>query len=186
MARLIFALGIRHIGERSASLLAVRYRTLAALSAADAADINAIGGIGEVLARSVADFFAEPRNREVLAKLAAAGVRTADDPVAGDTDARPFAGKTIVLTGRLELMTRPEAEERLRRAGAAVSSSVSKKTSLVIAGEDAGGKADRARELGIPVLGEEAMAALLTGEPGTMDANGAADRPAAESDDSTT
>ncbi len=176
LARLIFALGIRHIGERSAGLLADRFGSIAALAAASAEEINAVGGIGPILAASVFDFFKEPRNLEVIAKLEAAGVRTVDESAARSRyDTMPLAGKSFVLTGRLTTMTRPEAEERLRRAGAAVSGSVSKKTSFVVAGEDVGSKADRARELKVPIIGEEELLALLAGKPDTIAANGASD-----------
>ena len=124
-------------------------------------DINAVGGIGAVLAASVVDFFAEPRNRQVVEKLRAAGVRFTQERNGRSTNGMALAGKTFVLTGRLESMTRPQAEERLRQAGANVSGSVSKKTSYVVAGEEAGSKADRARELNVPVISEPEMLALL-------------------------
>lgn len=164
LARLIFALGIRHIGERSARLLADRFGSLEALEAASVDEINAIGGIGRVLAESVVAWFAEPKNRHVIEKLVAAGVRTSDPREEGKAHTSHLAGKSFVLTGRLATMSRPEAEERLRRAGAAVSGSVSKKTSYVVAGEDAGSKADRARELNVPIITEGEMLALLAGQ----------------------
>jgi DNA ligase (NAD+) len=169
-ARLINALGVRHVGERTAGLLADRFGSLARLANASLEEINGIGGIGEILAKSVFDFFQEPRNREIIAKLEAAGVRTADDR-SGDTSngVAHLAGKTFVLTGRLETMTRPQAEERLRRAGATVTGSVSKKTSYVVAGEDAGSKADRARELKVPIIGEHDLVALLDAAPESDD-----------------
>jgi DNA ligase (NAD+) len=160
LARLINALGIRHIGERSAALLADRFGSIDALMAASLDDINAVGGIGGVLAKSVYDFFQEPTNREIVEKLRRAGVRVAD-PRAHANGEQKLAGLTFVLTGRLEALTRPQAEERLRQAGANVSGSVSKKTSYVVAGEEAGSKADRARELGVTVIGERDMLAML-------------------------
>ena len=168
LARLIFGLGIRHIGERAAGLLADRFGSLAALAAASEEEINAVGGIGGILARSAYDFFHEPRNLEVIAKLEAAGVRTTDERTATRNGALPLAGKTFVLTGRLATMTRPQAEERLRQAGATVSGSVSKKTSYVVAGEEPGGKADRARELKVPVVSEDELLALLDGKTDTI------------------
>jgi DNA ligase (NAD+) len=161
--RLIFALGIRHIGERAARLLADRFGSLDALMAADKEETNRVGGIGGILAQSVADFFAEPRNREIVAKLKAAGVRTADPRGGTNGSDGHLSGKTFVLTGRLETMTRPQAEERLRQAGATVSGSVSKKTAFVVAGEEAGSKADRARELGVPIISEADLVAMLNG-----------------------
>ncbi len=174
LARLIVALGIRHIGERSARLLAERYGSLERLAKADVAEINAIGGIGEVLATSVADFFGEPRNVAVIDKLERAGVRTTD---AGDSSMnapQPLLGTTIVITGRLEALTRPDAEERLRRAGATVSGAVSKKTTYLVSGADPGSKADRARELGVVLIDETEMLRLLAGdaEPSAISDNG--------------
>jgi DNA ligase (NAD+) len=170
LARLIFALGIRHIGERSAGLLAHRFGSLDTLATATLDDINAVPGIGAVLAQSAHDFFHEERNLEVIAKLKAAGVRTADEHAAArHNGTAPLGGKTVVVTGRLSTMTRPQIEERLRAAGATVTSSVSKRTAFVVAGEEAGSKADRARELKVPVLSEEDLLALLADPPTPRD-----------------
>lgn len=165
VARLVNGLGIRHIGERAAGLLVDRFGSIDGIAAATEAEINSVGGIGAVLATSVVEFFAEPRNREVIEKLRAAGVTMADGRTASDSRNGALAGKTFVLTGRLEHLTRPQAEERLRRAGATVSGSVSKKTSFVVAGEDAGGKAERAQELNISIITESEMLEML-GESG--------------------
>lgn len=163
LARLVNGLGIRHIGERAAALLVDRFGSIDGIASATEEEINSVGGIGGVLAASVVEFFAEPRNREVIEKLRAAGVQLGD----GEGDRSPrsdaLAGKTFVLTGRLEQMTRPQAEERLRQAGANISGSVSKKTSYVVAGEEAGSKADRARELNVPIITEAEMMAMLSG-----------------------
>ena len=164
LARVINALGIRHIGERSAGLLADRFGSLDALMAAEIEEINAVGGIGEVLANSVFTFFQEPANRAIIEKLRSAGVRIADEGKE-NTGSSELAGLTFVLTGRLVTLTRAQAEERLRRSGANVSSSVSKKTSYVVAGEEAGSKADRANELGVPILSEDEMLTLLGTPP---------------------
>jgi DNA ligase (NAD+) len=165
LERLIFALGIPNVGERSARSLADRFRSLDNLVAADADTLDSVPGIGAVQARSVYDFMHTPENLAVIEKLRAAGVKIVDDD-AGDGPADgPLAGKTVVLTGRLVNMTRIEAEAALRRSGANVAGSVSKKTSAVFAGEDAGSKADRARELGVPVLGEEQLLEILRGAP---------------------
>jgi DNA ligase (NAD+) len=161
VARLVNGLGIRHIGERAAALLVDRFGSVDAIASANMDEINAVGGIGAVLAASVVDFFAEPRNRQVIEKLREAGVRLTQERDGRSTDGSVLAGKTFVLTGRLETMTRPQAEERLRQAGATVSGSVSKKTSYVVAGEEAGSKADRARELNVPVISEPEMLQLL-------------------------
>ncbi len=161
--RVLNALGIRHVGERTAGLLIDRFGSIDGIAAASLDEINAVGGIGEVVARSVYDFFQEVRNRDIIEKLRAAGVNLKDsgnNGVAGNQ----LNGKTFVLTGRLETLTRPQAEERLRRAGATVTGSVSKKTSYVVAGEEAGSKADRARELGVAIIDEQQMLELLDGD----------------------
>jgi DNA ligase (NAD+) len=165
LERLIYALGIPNVGERSSRLLADRFHSLDNLIAADVDTIDTVPGIGSVQAENVNDFLHTPANQVVIEKLRAAGVRFVDeDATEGPADG-PLAGKTVVLTGRLANMTRPEAEAALRRAGANVAGSVSKKTTAVFAGEDAGSKADRARELGVPVLGEEQLLAVLRGGP---------------------
>jgi DNA ligase (NAD+) len=165
LERLIFALGIPNVGERSSRLLADRFHSLDNLIAADVATIDSVPGIGSIQAQSVFDFLHTPANLAVIAKFRAAGVRLVDDD-AGDGPADgPLAGKTVVLTGRLENMTRAEAEAALRRSGANVAGSVSRKTSAVFAGEDAGSKAERARELGVPVLGEDQLLEILRGAP---------------------
>jgi DNA ligase (NAD+) len=165
LERLIYALGIPNVGERSSRLLADRFHSLDNLIAADVGTLDSVPGIGSVQAENVHDFLNTPANQVVIEKLRAAGVKVVDDDAGdGPTDG-PLAGKTVVLTGRLATMTRPEAEAALRRAGANVAGSVSKKTSAVFAGEDAGSKADRARELGVPVLGEEQLLEILRGGP---------------------
>ncbi len=181
LARLINALGIRHVGERTASLLSDRFGSLDALMKAPVEEVNAVGGIGRVLAESVVDFFQEPRNQEVIAKLKQAGVRTADDRSSGGNGFSHLSGKTFVLTGRLASLTRPQAEERLRQAGATVSGSVSKKTSFLVAGEEAGSKADRARDLKVPIIDEAEMLRMLNGADATASEEiGSTDGAAAE------
>lgn len=164
LARLIFGLGIPFVGERSSRLLADRFHSIDNLVAAEVETIDSVPGIGPVQAQGVADFLRTPENLAVIEKLRAAGVRLVDAD-AGDGPADgPLAGKTVVLTGRLSTMTRTEAENALRRAGASVAGSVSKKTAAVFAGEEAGSKAERARELGVPVLDEAALHAVLGGK----------------------
>jgi DNA ligase (NAD+) len=162
LGRVLNALGIRHVGERTAGLLADRFGSIDALIAAPLEDINAVAGIGAIVAESIHRFFQDEHNLGVVAKLRAAGVRLEDERQEGVADGH-LIGKTFVLTGRLESMTRPAAEEALRKAGATVAGSVSKKTTLVIAGEDAGSKADKARTLGVPIAGEDALSAILAG-----------------------
>lgn len=170
--RLIHGLGIRHIGERTAALLADRFGSLDAMVAATEEEIAAIPGIGTIVARSVFDFAQEEPNRVLVEKLKEVGVRTRAGG-AEEEFVRPLNGLTLVLTGRLDQLTRPEAEERLRRLGANVTSSVSKRTSAVIAGAEAGSKAEKARQLGVPVLSEAELLDLLDGQlPDALAASG--------------
>lgn len=163
LERLIFGLGIKNVGERSSRLLADRFHSIDNLAAADLATIDSVPGIGPVQAEAIVDFLRTPQNVAVIEKLRQAGVRMADaDAEEGPADG-PLAGKTVVLTGRLTGMTRGEAEAALRRAGANVAGSVSKKTSIVFAGEDAGSKAERARALGVPIMGERELVEILAG-----------------------
>jgi DNA ligase (NAD+) len=160
--RLIYALGIRHVGERTARLLARHYGNFAAFRQAmiDAADhdseawraLNGIDGVGEVVARAIVDFFAEPHNNQVVdALLQEITPLEAETPTARPS---PFAGKTVVFTGTLERMTRAEAKEIAERLGAKVSGSVSASTDLVVAGPGAGSKLAKARGLGVEVIDE--------------------------------
>jgi DNA ligase (NAD+) len=161
--RLIHGLGIRHIGERTAGLMADRFGSLDTLMAASVEEIADIPGIGLVVAQSVHDFAEEQPNRDLAQRLMDAGLTVAEERE--DPGEQPLAGLTIVLTGRFESMSRPEAEERLRALGASVSGSVSKKTSIVVAGADAGSKADKARSLNIPIYDEAGLQELLNGIP---------------------
>ncbi len=169
--RFIFALGIRHIGETTARLLARSYHTLDHFveemeKAADRegpawADLLSIDGIGEIVAEAVVDFFAEEHNRAVVADLVKAGVTAI--PLERQDTSSPVAGKTVVFTGSLEIMTRQEAKARAESLGAKVAGSVSKKTDYVVAGADAGSKLKNARELGVTVLTEADWQALIGG-----------------------
>lgn len=152
LARLIFALGIRHIGQKAAALLAVRFGTMDALLAASREEILSIDGFGEVMADAVIQFFSLPQSRELLEKLRDAGLNMRS--LKEVKDAR-FAGLTFVLTGTLPTMTRSEASEIIESFDGKTASSVSKKTSYVLAGEDAGSKLRRAQELGVPILSED-------------------------------
>lgn len=159
--RLIHALGIRHTGERTARLLADRFGSMDRLVNASEEEISAISGIGLVVAKAVRDFFAEEPNRDLIRRLRSAGVNNVNTHQ--ETEQSALKDCTVVLTGRLDTMTRQEAEERLRRAGANVTNSVSKKTTLVVAGADAGSKEDKARALSIPVITEVEMITLVDG-----------------------
>ena len=164
--RLIFGLGIRHIGERSAVVLARAFGTVEALAAATIGQLESTMEIGPVLAASVHDWFAEPGNQALIERLHQAGVRCVVPPEelqAGGAPG-PLAGRTYVLTGTLVSMSRDEATAAIERLGGRVAGSVSKKTTAVIAGAESGSKLDKARALGVPVLDEEGVAALLGAE----------------------
>lgn len=160
LGRLLAGLGILHVGERNANLLAKQFRSMENLEHATLDEVQSVPGIGTVVAQSVIDFFADPTNQKVIAKLAAAGVNMSDGAPESE-EPGPLTGQTFVLTGRLEGLTRSEAESRLRALGATVTGSVSKKTNFVIAGEDAGSKAEKAQELGVPILSEQDMLSLI-------------------------
>lgn len=163
--RLIFGLGIPNVGERSSRLLADRFHSLDRLMVASIEEIDSVPSIGQVQAEGVFEFLQNPKNIEVIARLRSAGVRLANAHAENAPESSALTGKTVVLTGRLTQLTRQEAEERLRRAGASISGSVSRKTNAVFAGEDAGSKATRARELGVPIFNEQDLLATLAGAP---------------------
>lgn len=158
--RLIFGLGIRHVGERGAQALADAFGTIPAVAAASLEHLQAVPDIGPVVAASVRRFFDEPATAALIAKLDAAGVNMGS-PVPEGRGPKPLEGRTIVLTGTLSRLSRDEATARLTALGAKVSGSVSRKTSLLIAGEAAGSKLDKARDLGVPVGDETTLEALL-------------------------
>ncbi|MGO4302362.1 NAD-dependent DNA ligase LigA [Cupriavidus sp. RAF12] len=173
MNRFIFALGIRHVGEATAKDLAKHFGKLDNLMAADEAALLEVNDVGPVVAQSIAGFLAEPHNVEVIEQLRAAGVHWPEtEPMARAP--LPLAGKTFVLTGTLPTMSREDAKERLEAAGAKVAGSVSKKTDYVVAGAEAGSKLERAQALGVPVLDEDGMLALLA-EVAQMEQQGGAE-----------
>jgi len=160
LARLLTALGIRHVGSTVARVIARRLPSIDAIMSANPEQIAQIEGVGEVIAGSVHDFFQQPGNRKVLDKLRKAGVRMADEGVAPPAEG-PLTGKTFVLTGTLPTLTREAATELIEQAGGKVTSSVSKKTSYVVAGESPGSKFDKAQELGVTMIGEDELRALV-------------------------
>ncbi|MCU0806538.1 MAG: NAD-dependent DNA ligase LigA [Candidatus Contendobacter sp.] len=160
LARFLYALGIREVGEATALTLASHFGTLEALMTAEEERLQQAPDIGPVVAAAIRAFFQEPHNQQVIARLRAAGVRWPETEVKQAVE-QPLAGKTIVLTGTLESLTRDQASDRLRALGAKVSGSVSKKTDYVVAGREAGSKLDKARELGVTVLDEAELLALL-------------------------
>ena len=161
--RLIYGLGIRHVGERAAQVLEDAFGAIEALRAASAEQLEATPEIGPVLAESLRTWLDEPRNQRLLERLRAAGVRMEVPP--GARAARgvkgPLAGKTYVLTGTLTSMTREEASAAIERLGGRVASSVGAKTTAVIVGAEAGSKAEKARTIGVPMLDEAAFRALI-------------------------
>lgn len=158
LSRLLFALGIRGIGQKAAKLLAARFMDIEHLFSASEEDISSIDGFGGIMARAVVEYFSLDATRGLIDRLQKAGVNTrSKDRPTSDR----LAGLSFVLTGTLPHMTRSEAGARIERLGGKVSSSVSKKTSYVVAGEEAGSKLAKAQGLGIPILDEAALLALL-------------------------
>ncbi|CAG9180652.1 NAD-dependent DNA ligase LigA [Cupriavidus pampae] len=158
--RFIFALGIRHVGESTAKDLAKHFGKLQAVMDADEAALLEVNDVGPVVAQSIANFFAEEHNRQVIEDLLASGVTPSESEPAARVPA-PLAGKTFVLTGTLPTLSREDAKERLEAAGAKVAGSVSKKTDYVVAGAEAGSKLEKAQALGVAVIDEDGMLALL-------------------------
>jgi DNA ligase (NAD+) len=163
LARFIYALGIRNVGEATAKDLAAHLGSLDRLMAADSERLQQIPDIGPIVAQSIADFFAEAHNREVIEQLRACGVHWdehEEKPVLAAA-AAPLSGKTFVLTGTLPTMSREEAKERIEALGGKVSGSVSKKTDYVVVGADPGSKYDKAVSLGVTILDETALSEML-------------------------
>lgn len=152
LSRLLFGLGIRHVGAQAAQLLARQFGSLDAMMAASPEQLGDVRGIGDIIASSVATWFADPSVRALLDRLRARGLRF-DEPNAVQADG-PLTGATVVLTGTLPTLSRGEATALVERAGGRVTSSVSKKTTFVVAGDEAGSKLDKARELGVEVIDE--------------------------------
>jgi DNA ligase (NAD+) len=162
LARFIYALGIRNVGETTAKDLARNFGSLDNLITADEARLQQVPDVGPIVAQSIIAFLAEPHNREVITKLRASGISWAEHEATRIETLR-LSGKTIVLTGTLPSMSRDEAKAALEALGAKVAGSVSKKTDYVVAGAEAGSKLDKARELGVPVIDEQGLINLLKG-----------------------
>ena len=157
--KLICALGIRHIGTKSAKTLAKKYKTIENLTEAPLADLAETEDVGEITAKSIYEFFEQEQTKDLLNKLATAGVNMADkEETIKD---KRFVGKTFVLTGSLEKYTRDEASKIIESFGGKTSSSVSKKTSYVLAGEEAGSKLLKAQELGVEVITENQFETMI-------------------------
>ncbi|MCC7370316.1 MAG: NAD-dependent DNA ligase LigA [Chloroflexi bacterium] len=165
LARLIWGLNVRHVGEKAGQLLADHFGSLDALMAASEADVSQIEGIGPTIAQSVVAYFANPQYREVIEKLTAAGVRVMDEPksAAGLVEG-PLSGKSFVVTGRLQRATRTQIEGQIKALGGVVQDSVTKKTDYLVVGEDAGSKLAKAQKLGTRILDEDLFERLAAGE----------------------
>jgi DNA ligase (NAD+) len=154
----IYGLGIRFVGERTAQFLAEHFGSIDAIEKGNEQELQQVEEVGPRIAKSIVEFFAEPQNRKLVEEL-----RDADLKMTGKKKERgtKLAGKTFVLTGTLPNLTRDEAKKMIEDAGGKVTGSVSKKTDYVVAGADAGSKLDKAKELGVSVIDENGMQALL-------------------------
>jgi DNA ligase (NAD+) len=163
LSRLIYALGIRHVGEKAAATLARHFRTMERLLDSPVDALQTVPDVGPVVAASVRMFADESHNRALVVRLAKAGVNMASQAPEPTDRPGPLAGKVFVLTGTLASMTREEATAALERLGAKVAGSVSKKTTYLVAGEEAGSKLEKARQLGVETLDEAAFRKLIIG-----------------------
>lgn len=161
LSRLVYGLGIRHVGEKAAATLARQFRTMEGILDASRDVLTTAPDIGPVVAASVRAFADEPRNRRLIAELKAAGVNLTSQAPPPSAEAGPLAGRTYVITGTLRTMSRETAAAALERLGAKVSGSVSRKTTALIAGEEAGSKLEKARQLGVETLDEQAFLTLI-------------------------
>ena len=162
LPRFLFGLGIRHVGEATAKALASHFGSLDAIMDAPLEQLQAVGDVGPVVAHSLRTFFDQPHNREVVAQLRACGLRWQEGAPAARPPT-PLSGKTLVITGTLPTLSRDQAKDLIEAAGGKVAGSVSKKTHYLVAGAEAGSKLDKARELGVAVLDEDALKELLDG-----------------------
>jgi DNA ligase (NAD+) len=162
--RLLYGLGIRHVGERGAQVLADHFGSVAEIERTSLDELQQVREIGPVLAEAVRTWFDEPRNRELVARLGAAGVKLSGERKVAPAGPQPLAGKTFVLTGTLAALSREDAQRHIERLGGKVTGSVSKKTHYVVVGVDAGSKLDKARALGVETLDEPAFLRLIMSE----------------------
>jgi len=162
LSNLVYALGIRHVGERTAGILARHFGSLENLARATVEELDDIPEIGLTVAESVRDWFDDEGNLKLCDRLRAAGVKTESETKATTVADERFAGKQFVLTGKLTSFTRDEARALIEARGGRVNSSVSKKTDYVVAGEEAGSKLDKAQSLGVVIIDEEAFQKMLS------------------------
>jgi DNA ligase (NAD+) len=161
LARFLYALGIRHVGETTAKDLARHFGAIDRLMDASVEQLLEVVDVGPVVAQAIHTFFAQPHNREVVERLRAVGIVWPEHDGDADRTPKPLAGKTFVLTGTLPTLAREEAKALVEAAGGKVAASVSKKTHYVVAGDEAGSKLDKARALGVAVIDESALRAML-------------------------
>ena len=159
LERVIYGLGIRMVGERTAQFLAEHFGSMDALMQAGEEELQEVNEVGPRIAQSIVEFFQEPKNRALVRQLQDTGLRLTGTKKQRGTK---LTGKTFVLTGTLPTLTRDEAKKMVEDAGGRVSGSVSKKTDFVVAGEDAGSKLDKAKELGVKVIGEKELQEMLS------------------------
>ena len=164
LARFLFSLGIRHVGETTARDLAKHFGSLDRIMDASVERLLEVPDVGPIVAQSIRTFFQQPHNREVAEQLRACGIAWDEHDGTPDAAPKPLAGKTFVLTGTLPSLARDDAKALIEAAGGKVTGSVSRKTHYVVAGEEAGSKLDKARELDVPVLDEAQLRALLAQE----------------------
>lgn len=155
---MLFGLGIRHVGQKAAKLIAARFEKIDNLVKAAKDEINSIDGLGEIIAESVFMYFNTPQNMELIGHLKKHGVKMAFE---SKVKSQKLSGKTFVLTGTLENYTRNEASEIIESMGGKVTSSVSKNTSFVLSGADPGSKIDKANKLGVKVISEDEFAEMI-------------------------
>ena len=157
--KLLTAFGIRHVGAKASKILARKYRNIENLSNASFEELSQINDVGSVMANSIIEFFTQNQTKELIKKLKEAGVNM--ECLEEQSDDNRFEGKTFVLTGSLELFTRKEAEDIIEKFGGKTSSSVSKKTDYVLAGEEAGSKLTKAQELGVTIISESEFKTMI-------------------------
>ena len=163
LGRLVFGLGVRHVGDRTAALLAGHFRSLDAIASASTLELEEVEEVGPRIAESIRNFFAASMNRDLVERLRGHGLRFQEDTRQDDREPHPLAGRVFVLTGTLDGMTRDEAKARILAAGGKVSGSVSRKTDYVVAGDKPGSKMEKARKLGVAVIDKDGLENLTAG-----------------------
>ncbi|MCK5784808.1 MAG: NAD-dependent DNA ligase LigA, partial [Desulfobacterales bacterium] len=161
-ARFLFALGIRHAGEHIARILAAEFEDIESISVATAEILEAIEGIGPIVAHSIVDFFVQEKNRKTMDQLIKSGVTIEKNKEKNVQDDTPLKGLTFVLTGKLETLTRAHAKKLIEGAGGAVTGSVSSKTDYLVAGDSPGSKWDKAKAMGVKIINESGLKNMVS------------------------